>query len=111
MTEEKYQSLIADIKKRNERKAKKEAELKLKERQRKEKERKRRLKEEKNYKKPLPYALQRYADMFMLTDTNEPLYETREELMEAELRGEGSINWDVWDYLIQRAKERRNVCR
>ena len=28
------------------------------------------------------------------------LYNTREELMEAEERGEGKINWTVWDRLI-----------
>ena len=32
------------------------------------------------------------------------LYTTREELMEAEERGEGSINWDFWDYLTEKTR-------
>ena len=32
------------------------------------------------------------------------LYLTREELMEAEERGEGSINWDFWDYLTEQTR-------
>lgn len=30
----------------------------------------------------------------------EDLYQTREELMEAEDRGEGAINWELWDKLV-----------
>ena len=33
------------------------------------------------------------------------LYLTREELQEAEARGQGSINWDVFDKLIQETRE------
>lgn len=33
------------------------------------------------------------------------LYKTREELMQAEERGEGKINWDVLDKLIKMTKE------
>lgn len=35
----------------------------------------------------------------------EDLYLTREELMAAEERGEGKINWDVWDKLIAKARQ------
>ena len=33
------------------------------------------------------------------------LYKTREELQEAEKRGEGKINWDKWDELVSKTKE------
>lgn len=33
------------------------------------------------------------------------LYTTREELQAAEARGEGKINWDVWDRLIKEGRE------
>ena len=33
------------------------------------------------------------------------LYVTREQLKEAEARGEGKINWDRWDELVQRTKQ------
>ena len=32
------------------------------------------------------------------------IYETREELMEAEKRGEGKINWDYFDYAVKRVR-------
>ena len=32
------------------------------------------------------------------------LYETREELMEAEKRGEGKINWDYFDAAVKRVR-------
>lgn len=34
------------------------------------------------------------------------LYKTREELMEAEKRGEGKINWILWDRLITEFKNK-----
>ena len=33
------------------------------------------------------------------------LYETREELMEAEKRGEGKINWDYFDSAVKRVRD------
>ena len=42
------------------------------------------------------------------TPTYEPkldLYYTREELKEAEERGEGKINWEVWDKLLKKGKQ------
>ena len=33
------------------------------------------------------------------------IYETREELMEAEKRGEGKINWDYFDSAIKRVRD------
>ena len=41
--------------------------------------------------------IERFAD-------DEDLYQTREELMEAERRGEGKINWDKWDELVNKTK-------
>ena len=35
----------------------------------------------------------------------EDLYQTREELMEAEDRGEGAINWELWDKLVNINKQ------
>lgn len=32
-------------------------------------------------------------------------YQTREELKQAEARGEGKINWDVWDRLINETRK------
>lgn len=33
------------------------------------------------------------------------IYETREELMEAEKRGEGKINWDYFDEAVKRVRD------
>ena len=33
------------------------------------------------------------------------LYQTREELQQAEKRGEGKINWDVWNSLVNKFRE------
>lgn len=35
----------------------------------------------------------------------EELYQTREELMEAEERGEGSINWTLWNKLVEQGRK------
>ncbi len=32
------------------------------------------------------------------------LYQTKQELQEAEERGEGKINWDVWDKVVKQTK-------
>ena len=47
-----------------------------------------------------PYEAVRYASTIFLGD----IYETREELMEAEKRGEGKINWDYFDSAVKRVR-------
>lgn len=49
-----------------------------------------------------------HSNQFERDSGEEDLYTTREELMEAEERGEGSINWDAFDKLIQ---ETRNMLK
>lgn len=44
----------------------------------------------------------KYIDRFQADDE---VYKTREELMEAERRGEGKIQWDVFDKLIEETKQ------
>ena len=44
----------------------------------------------------------RYVDRSFADDE---VYSTREELMEAEKRGEGSIRWDVFDKLVNETKK------
>lgn len=39
----------------------------------------------------------------------EDLYTTREELMAAEERGEGKINWEKFDQLVKNFRERDNI--
>lgn len=39
--------------------------------------------------------------LFRLCFDEEHLYTTREELYEREDKGDGKINWDVWDRLVQ----------
>lgn len=38
----------------------------------------------------------------------EDLYQTREELQQAERRGEGKINWDVWNSLVNKYRAEQN---
>ena len=47
-----------------------------------------------------PYEAVRYASTIFLGD----IYETREELMEAEKRGEGKINWDYFNSSVKRVR-------
>ena len=47
-----------------------------------------------------PYEAVRYASTIFLGD----IYETREELLEAEKRGEGKINWDYFDSAVKRVR-------
>lgn len=46
-----------------------------------------------------------HSNQFERDSGEEDLYTTREELQEAEARGEGSINWDAFDKLIQETRE------
>ena len=48
-----------------------------------------------------PYESVRYASTIFLGD----IYETREELMEAEKRGEGKINWDYFNSAVKRVRD------
>ena len=48
-----------------------------------------------------PYEAVRYASTIFLGD----IYETREELMEAEKRGEGKINWDYFNSAVKRVRD------
>lgn len=41
--------------------------------------------------------------------SDDELYTTREQLMEAEDRGEGKINWSLWDKLIAKARQNNKV--
>lgn len=43
--------------------------------------------------------------------SEEDLYQTREELMEAEKRGEGKINWEVFDRLVRNFHNVIKRCR
>ena len=53
-----------------------------------------------------------FQDTWQLKEPNEDdLYNTRQELMEAQERGEGAINWDVWDKLIEKTKKQINEQR
>ena len=45
-----------------------------------------------------------HSNQFERDSAEDDLYLTREELMEAEERGEGSINWDFWDYLTEQTR-------
>lgn len=49
-----------------------------------------------------------HSNGFERDSGEEDLYTTREELMEAEERREGSINWDAFDKLIQETREMLN---
>lgn len=49
-----------------------------------------------------------HSNQFERDLSEEDLYTTREELMEAEERGEGSINWSFWNYLTEQTREMLN---
>lgn len=48
----------------------------------------------------------RYVERF--ADENE-LYQTREQLKEAEQRGEGKINWTLWQELVNKTRQELNT--
>ena len=48
-----------------------------------------------------PYEAVRYSSTIFLGD----IYETREELMEAEKRGEGKINWEYFNSSVKRVRD------
>ena len=45
-----------------------------------------------------------HSNQFERDSAEDDLYLTREELMEAEARGQGAINWDFWDYLTEQTR-------
>lgn len=47
----------------------------------------------------------KYTKLLERDTAEEDLYTTREELQEAERRGEGHINWNVWDSLVNKFRE------
>lgn len=49
-----------------------------------------------------------HSNQFERDLSEDDLYTTREELQQAEERGEGSINWDFWDYLTEQTREMLN---
>lgn len=54
-----------------------------------------------NVRKLAPIEYEEYQEKYQLWETNESdLYNTREELQEAEKRGEGAIRWDIWQKLV-----------
>lgn len=107
-TKEQLQLLFSERKRINEKR--KERELK------KQKERQERLKRFKDerlptiFKKTQPVQNKQIKCSLSITiyqshliereTAEEDLYQTREELMEAEDRGEGAINWELWDKLV-----------
>lgn len=50
-----------------------------------------------------------YQDTWQLKEPNDiDLYHSREELQDAEDRGEGKINWENWNNIVQLTKEQIN---
>lgn len=113
LTNEKLQRLFQESLNRQQKKKKREQKKKIEERKRKERENKK-----KNSSKPQKIvfiqSLGNTSSPFNSRDFNvynnkyiereiadEVLYTTRHELQEAEKRGEGKINWDIWDKLLQ----------
>lgn len=67
--------------------------------------------EEKTKEPKIPRQYYRTYQVYNTTDhernpNEEDLYTTREELMEAEERGEGKIRWDVFDKLVEEFKRK-----
>ncbi len=49
-----------------------------------------------------------HSNQFERDSAEEDLYLTREELMQAEERGEGAINWSFWNYLTEKTRNMLN---
>lgn len=60
--------------------------------------------EEVKIQRTLP-PLHIYGQMIERDTNEEELYQTVEELREAEERGEGKIQWEVWDKLIEKTQK------
>ena len=110
-TKESLQKIFQESRERQERKRELEkqrkAALKAQERLRKQKHRQHLAKLEKEaqnaQKQPqiLIRSIAIYNTKYVERFDDDDLYSSRQELMEAEERCEGRINWDVWDKLIQ----------
>lgn len=59
--------------------------------------------EEVKIQRTLPLHI--YGQMIERDTNEEELYQTVEELREAEERGEGKIQWEVWDKLIEKTQK------
>lgn len=110
MTEERFQQLIQEVKTKAKKKEEKEKRQKAILREKKRKAREKAMKKEKSQQKAKEAQFQAfyiYNDKYIERETAiTDLYLSREELKEAEKRGEGSINWDKWDELIQKSKKK-----
>lgn len=53
----------------------------------------------------IPISVQRWIEK---QPSEEDLYLTRQELQEAEQRGEGKINWNLWDELVEKTKHKND---
>lgn len=53
----------------------------------------------------IPISVQRWIEK---QPSEEDLYLTRQELQEAEQRGEGKINWSLWDELVEKTKHKND---
>lgn len=53
----------------------------------------------------IPIGVQRWIEK---QPSEEDLYLTRQELQEAEQRGEGKINWNLWDELVEKTKHKNH---
>lgn len=110
LTNEKLQRLFQESlnrqQKKKEREKKKKALLSLKKIKAREKIRKEEIRRERK-KEPQILIISRgfnvYNNKYIEREiADEDLYTTREELQEAEKRGEGKINWYIWDKLLQK---------
>lgn len=107
-TPEQLQQMLEERKRIQQRKKEKEREkYKKASEQVKQELKKRKIQENQNntVQEPLKYKynLTIYQSPLIERETAETdLYQTREELMEAEDRGEGQINWEIWQQLIDK---------
>ena len=112
LTNEKLQRLFQESLNRQQKKKERQKKKRIEERKRKERENKK-----KNSSKPQkivfiqktgehssPFnsrSFNVYNNKYILREiADEDLYTTRHELQEAEKRGEGKINWDIWNKLV-----------
>lgn len=108
-TEEKLQQMLEERKRIQQRKKEREKQRYKKASEQVKQELKKRKKYQENQnntvQEPLKYkySLTIYQSPLIERETAETdLYQTREELMEAEDRGEGEINWEIWQQLIDK---------
>ena len=106
MTDERFQLLIQESLLRQQKRREKEDKKKALLREKKRKAREKAKKQEKPQQKAKETQFQTfyiYNDNYIERETAiTDLYLSREELKEAEKRGEGGINWKLWDNLIKK---------